>query len=546
MVEALPVGYYLDNFSYVLDFVTTQYADLLTPEEAAFAGSFEALPLDARRLYVRLCSRKGPLFRDDKLNYAEIDTQCAIEALAHADFVDFATDAGIADLLALLTRAELLAFRSCDADKSASRGELLEQLAGTVEPEFVHARTPFAILRPLYLDILRNYKLLFFGNVHQDLTEFVLRDLGISPYESYVIHPEDRFFDDRAVLEETLKLYELGERAYIAVEECDIDGMNEVVASIDEPLDRALKRKAAKVRNRIARQFERLDMADRALELYRLSDVAPSRERQARILDRQGLPAEAVARCREILENPENEAEYEFAVSFARRVLGRRGGEDCRDLPEIRPDDFPTREIAVMPDPSVNVEELARTWFEVNGHRAWYVENSLFPGLFGLAFWDIIFMPRKGVFFNPFQRGPSDLFAPEFREAVAEAIDARMDELGDAARFSERVIDGFRSKIPTANHFVNWNVLTEPLLLAAFERIPVAHMLAVFDRLLRDLKSNRSGFPDLVVFPDHGGYLLAEVKGPGDSLQANQKRWLRFFLEQGIAAEVVNVGWVGA
>jgi len=60
---------------------------------------------------------------------------------------------------------------------------------------------------------------------------------------------------------------------------------------------------------------------------------------------------------------------------------------------------------------------------------------------------------------------------------------------------------------------------------------------------LWDLRNNRSGFPDLVLFPDCGSYQLLEVKGPGDRLQDNQKRWIRAFERFGIPYRVVNVAW---
>ena len=57
------------------------------------------------------------------------------------------------------------------------------------------------------------------------------------------------------------------------------------------------------------------------------------------------------------------------------------------------------------------------------------------------------------------------------------------------------------------------------------------------------MRGNKSGFPDLIFFPNKGGVKLFEVKGPGDSLQKNQKRWLSFFEGIELNAEVVNVRW---
>ena len=40
-----------------------------------------------------------------------------------------------------------------------------------------------------------------------------------------------------------------------------------------------------------------------------------------------------------------------------------------------------------------------------------------------------------------------------------------------------------------------------------------------------------------------GGDVLLEVKGPGDQLQKNQKRWMRYFDKLSIPYRVVNVMW---
>lgn len=81
------------------------------------------------------------------------------------------------------------------------------------------------------------------------------------------------------------------------------------------------------------------------------------------------------------------------------------------------------------------------------------------------------------------------------------------------------------------------------LLKLAITRISLHHWQIIFERLLRDLKENRNGLPDLIYFPDEGGYELVEVKGPGDRLQKNQLRWLHYFAEHHIPCQVAYVQW---
>jgi VRR-NUC domain len=55
-----------------------------------------------------------------------------------------------------------------------------------------------------------------------------------------------------------------------------------------------------------------------------------------------------------------------------------------------------------------------------------------------------------------------------------------------------------------------------------------AHLKLWFVRLARDIRANRTGFPDLIRFwPAQRRYEMVEVKGPGDRLQ-DQIRWLAY------------------
>ena len=88
------------------------------------------------------------------------------------------------------------------------------------------------------------------------------------------------------------------------------------------------------------------------------------------------------------------------------------------------------------------------------------------------------------------------------------------------------------------------SLMFDALLALALACIPAAHLKLLFARLLRDVKANRSGFPDLVRFwPAEQRYELVEVKGPGDKLQDNQIRWLEYCAAHGIPVRVCHVRW---
>ncbi len=74
---------------------------------AEYADNFELLPQQSQSLYVRLILRKGPVFRSDKLSYADIDDIKA-SAVCLRDFGFIDQRAGIDERIALHTKVELL------------------------------------------------------------------------------------------------------------------------------------------------------------------------------------------------------------------------------------------------------------------------------------------------------------------------------------------------------------------------------------------------------------------------------------------------------
>jgi hypothetical protein len=83
--------------------------------------------------------------------------------------------------------------------------------------------------------------------------------------------------------------------------------------------------------------------------------------------------------------------------------------------------------------------------------------------------------------------------------------------------------------------------------MLALDCIPPGHLRACFERMLVDIPSNRSGFPDLIQFwPGERRYRMIEVKGPGDRLQDNQLRWLQHFAAHEMPVAVCYVQWENA
>ncbi|KAG1827560.1 uncharacterized protein BJ212DRAFT_1443532 [Suillus subaureus] len=79
----------------------------------------------------------------------------------------------------------------------------------------------------------------------------------------------------------------------------------------------------------------------------------------------------------------------------------------------------------------VNVETLALQWYEDQGFKGIHSETRIITTLFGILFWDIIFLPIPGAFETPFQTAPLDMAEDSFYHARRDPIEIRLKELED-------------------------------------------------------------------------------------------------------------------
>ena len=546
MTTSLPPElYYLSNFRTALAWISERSADLLSEEERTFIAQFAELALPAQALLVRMIMRQGIHFRASKLQYAEIgDIHAAAQALIHSGWLSDQALLESAEIASLLRKDELLAqLPLTDRRAAQKKTSLLEQLLALDLPA-----QPFASWCPTLDDRLyslqvgelcERLRLLFFGNLSQDWSEFVLADLGIHRYEPVAIGPESRGFRCREDVEQYLYLH--GQRLRFEAGE-PVEGLLESLREFatDNPY---LQSRHAKLLFRIAQQLEKQGEAERALVIYQGCAHGEARWRQIRVLESLERHAEAHALAETLRAAPHNDEEFqrlERALTRLRRKLGLPVGQRRQAHGECR------MELVLTPPGHGSVELAVREHLHSDQAPVHYVENTLLCSLFGLLCWEAIFAPLPGAFFHPFHSGPVDLHSPEFlprRQALFDACLARLDDEGYQTDIRQR----YRDKYGTQSPFVFWNLLGEELLEQALTCIPAEHLRACFERLLRDLKANRAGMPDLIQFyPAERRYRLIEVKGPGDRLQDNQKRWLAFAAEHGIPVEVCYVSWAEA
>ena len=534
--------YYLDNFQRVLDWIGERYRDLLVDDELAFLAAFPGLPRNARALFVRMVMRKGKLFRASKLVYAEIG--CPVEAARHlleAGWVEADPVISLDELFDLLSKPEILeAFRPNLAHKNARKGEQLEALRAQFGDSRAFSHW-YGACSDLTLHILAKplcdrLRLIFFGNLAQDWTEFVLSDLGMFRFEQVEISQASRGFRSRADVEHYLLLHACKERYYAG-----------------EPLDEVLRDLPAhafdndwlagrreKLLFQIGQGFEKLKEWDNAHAVFARCRFPGARGRAIRVLEKHERYEQAYALYQAAQAAPESEAE--------RQHLARIGPRLARRLGHAR---LPARKPAVqrldlslpMPGEDWWVEGVVRDHLASTDAPVFYVENALVNSLFGLLCWRAIFAAIPGAFFHPFHRGPADLHSPDFHLRRKAEFDACLAGLDDGS-YRDTIRAHYREKAGIASPFVYWGALSEELLELALACIPPQHLRKWCERILADVQANHTGFPDLIQFwPSEGRYTMIEVKGPGDRLQDNQLRWIEYCTLHGMPVSVCYLQW---
>jgi hypothetical protein len=243
------------------------------------------------------------------------------------------------------------------------------------------------------------------------------------------------------------------------------------------------------------------------------------------------------------MANPANEHELQIAERMAPRLAKKVAVKITKKIT------YPIVEkklvLPQLTDESgnyLNVEEITRLHFDTSEAPCFYAENTLLNSLFGLWLWPEMFRSIKGAFANPFQAAPLDLYHDDFQQNRPEL--KTLWEVFDEQTHITHIKNIWQQKNGITNQFVHWQFLDEQTLNMALQCIPAQHIKLIFQRLLFDLKANRSGFPDLIqFFPEANSYRMIEVKGPGDRIQDNQQRWFNFFSEHNIPAEVCYVSW---
>lgn len=552
----LPAKYYLENFRYLLDFVKRLYGGLMNEAEWDFVRRFDMLSEDAQCLFVRFSNRKGLFFRINKLNYKEIEElPAALGELLLSGFVERLSahhEIRGGEVLNTFTKPELLDLLPLEPEElkplSKQKKEDVVQYA-LQELDFGEVVTSLTtretVVRVNFEAEVMMLKYLFFGNRASDMSEFVVRDLGMVNFERYDESKLTARFRTRKEVEDKLLISltneELRELKEAETPPEDIYNWflnwNETRPELTEIAIPGYQKLVV----RVGAFLEKQKLPEQALAVYELSNRVPARERRVRLLFRYGMMDEALALCDEIAVTPQNAEEKFFAVDFREKI--QSAGEKKRSRKSTTRFLSDAESVNIPAAYRHHVEAGVMAYYLEAGYDAAFSENYPWRGLFGLVFWDIIYDANVQAIHHPLQRTPSDFYLPDFYMKREDLIKKRLNELVSTEDWRVHTERMYNEKYGITNVLVDWSEELLSLVHRLVALLDPAQLRLILLEMARSLRENTRGFPDLLIWNEAGEYEFVEVKSPTDHLGAQQLHWLQYFQSIGVKGKVVRVIW---
>ncbi len=543
----LPETYYLDYFNFLLSFTQKNYANIIGKKELSFIKKFQTLSFEAKCLFVRISNRKGPAFRASKLVYREIpNLNPSIKELCRNEFVSFENKLDAKELLLLFTKTEILKLGKVNDwqslySSSSKKDDIIFSITDGVNEDKI-TKILFdeeVIIFFECVELINFFKLLFFGDLYSDMTQFVIKDLGNIKLEDFTGVTFSPNFDTREEIDEYIKIAKIyqefkSEKELLSPLDCYY-WFNDLQLTINSPNHKKIKSLYKRFIIKLAKHLETNNLLTEALEIYQKLNVSPVRERRVRLLAKLNELAQANQLAKEILENPEDANEELFAKDFLNAKEGKIKKSTTRSLKTAE-------EIVIERNTSINVEQQAIAYFESKGYHAFHTENTLWRFLFGLVFWEETYDLSQNSFHHPLQRSPSDLRDLSFYEKRSVAIDKRLKSIRSKKKFNSLVNDTYSLKYGIANYLVFWNEQLLEVSLKSIELLPLIGLKKILLMIAKHVKTNSTGFPDLFIFRNKE-YHFYEIKSPTDQLSAQQLFWIDYLNKCKIKADVLKVKW---
>ncbi|KAL5758235.1 hypothetical protein ACOSP7_020846 [Xanthoceras sorbifolium] len=599
---------YQHNFNLLIEEVLRSTPHLFKEDEKTFMESFSALSGGSQRLFVRLYTRKGPWFRLSNISYPEVsDLQEAIKELSANGFLCLLEDTKalddnikeICNLLSVSELREILSVLQKSSNYGSRKQDLIASLLCSYEdglcqllPSMVLDKTGICIrISPKAESLIWRAERLFFLNGDQNLSAFLLVDLGIVKYPIYNCIISNQIFSnhsDLLVYEEAIELAQIMDQS---LDENNIELVLRCIMVADSRISSTCWKATEPTTSKLAAPFyscfsaswvfskvvllgisfleheHRYNDAVNLLKRLLISFTCDGRRgywtlRLSIDLEHMGCPNESLSVAEEGLMDPWVRAGSRMALQ--RRVLRlgkppRRWKTPSfsesihRKITEVHIQGRPLNRETGMKSrfygedgEQCGVEQLALQYYagEGGGWQGVHSESGIWLTIFGLLMWDILFSDIPDVFRSRFQTAPLDLATDSFYVVRKNLIESQLQKIHDGMA-EEIIITSWESHMGTACKGVNWDRHSLFELRAAVACIGGPCLASFCRHLAQDYGSWSSGMPDLLLWRFHEEYRgeakLVEVKGPRDRLSEQQRAWLLMLMDCGFNVEVCKV-----
>uniref|UniRef100_A0A0E0A5P7 Fanconi-associated nuclease n=1 Tax=Oryza glumipatula TaxID=40148 RepID=A0A0E0A5P7_9ORYZ len=585
--------------------------NLLQPSSTRYQTNFRLMITDVMANHSHLFSDKeksflGPWFRMSSISYREIYLgQAAMELKCYIDMISCMDDLSnydfkeVIDVLSVLEMKEILKELQKNNVSCTRRHELLSTLLSsyhngtcTILPKRILKWTGTCIRTSDVADeLMWRVQRLFFLNGDQDLSSFLLVDLGLVRFPVYACTISHRVFQERSDL---LQYEEAIQVAQVMDQSLDNSNMEMVTRCIElseNRLSTAPKEEnatraesppsffsrfsASSVYSKIltlgVSVYERDRRYTDAIRVLKrlLSTVASDRKRGYWAL-RLSVDLEHMNCSNESLSIAEAGVIDPWVRAGSKIALQRRvvrlskpprrwkvpsyANAVTKNIKEVNIEGRPlncetgAKNVFYGYDGELcGVEQLALQYYadEGGGWRGTHSEGGIWMTIFGLLMWDVIFSDVPDVFQTKFQTAPLDLETNEFYRSRKDLIESQLKKIQDGIA-EEILISSWELHQGTSCRGVNWDRHSLTDLRAAVVCTGGHRLASLLRHLALDYRSWSSGMPDLLLWrflDERGGgeAKLVEVKGPRDQLSEQQRAWILVLMDFGFDVEVCKV-----
>ena len=524
----------------MLDFIETHYSHVLLERHITFIREFRALPRNAQCLYVRLVNRKGRIFARNKIRYPELgDVQPLLDALATGGWLGQPQDSDFEALLGFLTRSELYAIllpRFTGMGRSLKKAELVEFAREHSHPrDFTAGLETDRVLVQQRSDEVRYLLFLYFGRIRDSLSQFTMRDLGLVRTQDFRDTYEARFTDREEALEHYFFASLLRDVQRVSVTE--LTRMSRAVPNWPVANFAASSKLRDELALKLGRKMEKSGDVASALDLYRAGESSECNERLVRLMLKSGERDKAREHLERCLDEPRSDEEWLVARDLYERKFQKKRTSTLTDM--IVAADV----VDIDESKSGSPERAVIEYFQAAGKRAYRTENLLWRTLFGLLFWNELFVGDDSSLHSPFEFLPASLKNESFYPGHRERIEARLELLRDRAAAKRFLLKISTECYGTPNGVFRWRRELNEAVFALLDHADADSVAAILRQMCRSYEDSRYGYPDLMVIDEDGARFI-EVKTPGDQLRRNQLVRLEQLRAAGFRADVLRVRWV--